>query len=185
MSERGRTPTLSGGKAMEGGRSIVVDPMRPEEIAQLRPPRYLKRHGREVWYQALRSLGPARHISHGDLATLGQGCLDWQRWRDFEDRIAQMNRAGDTDFEGELDTTPKGFRQMSQLRILADRAKRDWREVARQFGLTPVARVRTAGAAQGDFFTMLDAGPKKRDAAPAALDPTDPYADPPAPRQMH
>lgn len=181
----GRTPALDKEKAREGGRGIVVDPMAPREIAALAAPSFLRKAGREVWFAALATLGAARHLSRGDLPTLVQGCLDYQRWQEFEEEIARRNRAGlraegeASAFAGELDATPNGFRQMSQLRILADRAKKDWQTVARQFGLTPVARVRTAGAAQGDFFAALDTrdGGAERDAmAGAFTDPADPFA---------
>lgn len=177
MSEVGRAPSLTGEKAREGGRGIVVDPLEPREIAGLTPPKYLGPEGCEVWFAALKTLGAARHLSHGDLPTLAQGCLDWQRWKRFEAEIERKNRETDDRLGGELDETPSGFRQMGQLRILADRAKRDWQAVARQFGLTPVARVRTAGAAQGDFFAMMAerADRAERGGPAPALDPRDPF----------
>lgn len=153
----------------------VIDPMKPDEIKGLRAPRTLTKYGKHAWAQSVRSLSPARIISHGDLLTLEMGCLEYQRWRQFEDEIGKRNKA--YTFAGELDKTPNGFHQLSQLRILADRAKTGWLKIAGRFGLTPLDRARIQDSAQGDFFQFLetDDGKKKRDfAEKQRVDPTDP-----------
>lgn len=168
----GRTPKLDGRKAMEGGRGIDLAPLDPHKV--LKPPANLGAHGRAAWRQAAKSLIPARVVSHGDLLALEAMCKAWDRWKRFEEKIEKLNAL--QEFGGELTKTPNGHLQMSALRISADRALKQFSVLAREFGLTPVARVRTAGTAQGDFLTLLDAQMQPRRRVEAhEPDPTDPY----------
>jgi len=171
----GRPPKLDGRKAQEGGRTIVLEPASREDM--IRPPKTLDRVGKQAWAQAVRSLAPARIVSHGDLMALEIMCKHWARWRKLEAKVDEMNAK--VDLGGELTKTPNGHLQLSTLRIAADRAAKQYMAIAREFGLTPVARVRTAGTAQGDFFVLMDAKPTKPakdQAAPPPRDETDPYS---------
>jgi hypothetical protein len=115
-------------------------------------------------------LRPARVLAHGDLLMLEAGCRAWGRWKDHEEQIRAMERAAPG--SGEFDISPNGHRQISARRISADRALKVWGETARQFGMTPVARIKTAGTAQGDLFGDIEA-PRDH----SAPDPTDPFGD--------
>ncbi|MFT6772458.1 MAG: P27 family predicted phage terminase small subunit [Paracoccaceae bacterium] len=165
----GRTPKLDGRKALEGGRTLTLPTIGGAEA--IPRPRNLGHYGRVAWDHAVRSLGPARVLSHGDLLALEACCRAWGRWRRFEAKIDQLDRR--REFAGELTKTPNGHVQMSALRISANAALKQFAMLAREFGLTPVARIKTAGTAQGDLFADLT--PQRSAQAP---DPTDPFADP-------
>ncbi len=149
MTERGRTPKIDGPKAREGARGLIFDVFDGRE--SLKPPAGLCKHGKRAWRLAVRSLLPAGVLANGDLMLLEAFARAWGRWRMLEDQIAKLNR-GAGGLAGELMKTPNGYLQISSLRISADRALKDARIIGGQFGLTPVSRVRTVGAAQGELF---------------------------------
>ncbi|MGG7567892.1 P27 family phage terminase small subunit [Rhodovulum sp. DZ06] len=164
----GRPPKLDGKKAREGARGLEMESIGGAEA--IPRPKNLGHYGRVAWEAATRSLGPARVLSHGDLLALEACCRAWGRWRRLEAKIDEIERR--RELAGELSRTPNGHVQMSALRISADRALKQFSALAREFGLTPVARIKTAGTAQGDLFADLE--PKRP--ARGETDPTDPFA---------
>lgn len=169
----GRNPSLDGEKANEGGRAISLTPVAPRELAKA--PADFDRWAKMAWDQIVKSLAPHHLLSHGDLLALEIGCKAWGRWKRLEREIDRLNKASDDRMGGEIDTTPNGHDQLSALRIAADRAAKQYHGMAGQFGLTPVARIKTAGTAQGDLFEIPSAD-GKQDRKPDAIDPTDPFA---------
>lgn len=164
----GRTPKLDGKKANAGGRALNLPSIGGKDA--IPRPKNLGHFGRVAWDHAVRSLGPARVLSHGDLLALEACCRAWGRWRRFEAKIDALEQR--REFAGELTRTPNGHVQMSALRISANAALKQFASFAREFGLTPVARIKTAGTAQGDLFADLE--PKR--APQTEADPTDPFA---------
>jgi phage terminase small subunit len=163
----GRPPKLEGRKALEGGRTLNLPTIGGAEA--IPRPKNLGHFGRVAWDLATRSLGPARVLSHGDLLALEACCRAWGRWRRFEAKIDELEKI--REFGGELTKTPNGHVQMSALRLSANAALKQFALFAREFGLTPVARIKTAGTAQGDLFGDLEPSQPA-----AAFDPTDPFA---------
>lgn len=131
---------------MEGGRLIT---MQPVELGSVSIPEGLDGNAALAWDLAMKSLAPARLISHGDLLALEAVCRCWGRWKTLEEKIAGI---GSDPLAGEVQKTPNGYLQISALRIAANQALKDFMVLAREFGLTPMARVKTAGQAQLDLF---------------------------------
>lgn len=149
----------------------------PAPISELaKAPADFDRWAKAGWEKIVRSLGPLHVVSHGDLPGLEIAARAWGRWKRLERIIDERNKASDDRLDGEIDVTPNGHMQLSALRIAADRAAKQYAQWAGQFGLTPVARIKTAGSAQGDLFDQPKPQPKS---APVEADPTDPYANAP------
>ena len=72
----------------------------------------------------------------------------------MERQIDELGRSGSV-LSGEMSKTPNGHVQMSALRIAAKQALGEFMSIAKDFGMTPVSRVRTAGSAQGTLFDLL------------------------------
>ena len=97
---------------------------------------------------------PSRVLAHADLLALEAACRAWGRWRMMERQIDELGRSGSV-LSGEMSKTPNGHVQMSALRIAAKQALGEFMSIAKDFGMTPVSRVRTAGSAQGTLFDLL------------------------------
>lgn len=169
----GRAPNLNGRKALLGARSINFETIGRDTV--LAPPPALGPDGRYCWQHATASLIKAGILARGDLPMLEAMCHEWERYARLQAVIAHRNRESADGFGGELSTTPNGHVQMSAERISANQALKQVRHIAQEFGLTPVARVRTAGTAQGDLFDGLeppDEAPKPDQEPP---NPTDPF----------
>ncbi len=148
----GRDPKLDGRKSREGGRAISFDPV---QVAELIEPENFDEHAHYAWQMALKSLVPSKILAHGDVLSLEAACRSWGRWKRFEVEIAELAEKSQSSVAGELTKTPNGHLQMSALRISANQAFKEFMSVAKEFGLTPVSRVRTSGTAQGDLFKDL------------------------------
>ena len=181
----GRIPKLDGRKALTGAQSLRADGITKAELAGLKRPSTLNRHGRFCWENALASLVPKGHLALIDIPALEMMCHNYQRWVGLELKIARLEKeeAG----TGDVAVTPNGHHQQSVWRNMANQAQLAYRMMAKEMGATPVARIRTAGTAQGDLFDFLGAGgsserddsPTNDDAVPSAVDPCDPFGPPP------
>lgn len=156
MAEAGRKPKIGGEKARSGRALIHFDALNPAKGTPP-PPRQLDQHGVECWVQACRSLVPARLVSHADLLALEMMAVNFSRWRRAEEACRRGGRG-----LGTYAKTPSGYRQISANRVEANKAQAQFLAIAREFGLTPVARIKTTESAQGDL-PFDEPAPKAKD----------------------
>lgn len=178
MSNRGRPPKLDGEKAREGARGIAPEVLTGKDLVE--PPEGLTDLGKLAWNEAVATLLPAGVLARGDLMLLEAFARTWGRWKALELQIDALNERLGNASGGELVKTPNGYPQVSALRVSANMALKDAKDLARQFGLTPVARVATVGSAQGNLFPDLPAGK----GAPKAASGGDVVAFPFGPRPV-
>lgn len=159
----GRRPKIGGEKDLTGAAGLIAEGLSLAEALGIRPPSTLDRHGREEWARIIAGLAPRRNLSVMDLGALEMCCHAFQRWRHA---ALRMKRDG---AEGPYQTTPKGYQTMSAEAVEMAQAHKLYRALAGDFGVTPVARIRTNGTAQGELpFGDLPLGQA------AEHDPTDP-----------
>lgn len=178
MGKPGRLPTLTGKLAQQGARAIEME--RLDGAEQMAPPKNLAPAGQWAWRHFMRSISRAGMLAHGDIGHLIRAAHDFARWYALEVEIAEAAIEGGKVSAGEIDKTSKGNLVLSAKRIAADRAWKSYHEIMSAFGITPVARIKTSGAAQGDFFNALDQdlgnGAQASTAGvPTLDDPTDPF----------
>lgn len=172
----GRNPKIDGRKAKTGAQGLVVEALGMAEAAGVPLPKTLGRLGKLAWREAIASLVPKGNLALIDMRALEMWCRQYEIWAASEERIVELEKAQPG--SGEYCETPNGHRQMSAERITAGRAFDRYMRIAPLFGATPVGRIRTAGAAQGDLFNW--AGVAEADPAAPTHDPTDPFGPPPA-----
>ncbi|MCB1341090.1 MAG: P27 family phage terminase small subunit [Pseudooceanicola sp.] len=151
----GRAPKIDGRKSQEGGRGIVLPVLTADQIEE---PADLSIDAAFAWQQAVASLVPGRALARADVLALEAACRAWGRWREIERQIGELGRKSGNLLAGEVSKTPNGHVQMSALRIAAKQALGEFTNLAKEFGMTPVSRVRTAGSAQGSLFDLPDVG---------------------------
>jgi P27 family predicted phage terminase small subunit len=160
----GRKPKLTGDRAREGAAGILAEGLSLAQAQGVRAPTILDRHGKSEWNRIVAGLAPRRNLSVMDLGALEMCCHAYQRWRNAAEL---MKKDGP---EGPYQTTPQGFRTMSAEAVELAQAFKQYRALASDFGVTPVARIKTNGTAQGE----LDFGDAAR--PHADHDPTDPLS---------
>ena len=119
-----------------------------------RAPRHLDEHARNEWARVVPELVRMGLYTVVDQAALEAYCSCYSQWRRACDEI---DKAGET-----YETVGKSGGVMWRARpqvAIANEALRQMRAFAAEFGLTPAARVRLRGAAQGEL--PLDGGDRK------------------------
>lgn len=152
-SDLGRRPNIDGRKAREGAHAIQFAAI---AVGQLEEPDGLSVDAAYAWQQAVASLIPSRVLARADVLALEAACRAWGRWRTLERKIDELGKSGSNPLAGEMTKTPNGHVQMSALRIAAKQALNEYLNLARDFGMTPVSRVKTAGSAQATLFEALE-----------------------------
>lgn len=170
----GRNPKIGGRKARAGAQGLIAEALELADLAGLATPTTLGLYGRRAWNEILATLVPRGNLAQSDLRALEMLCRQYEIWAIAERAIIAAERVERG--AGEYTTTPNGHRQMSAERITANRAMREFIRIAPLFGVTPVARIRTTGTAQGDLFDWSGPAPEETEAEAGPLDPTDPFA---------
>jgi len=157
----GRKPVNGGEKAKEAGGldlpSLALD-------ALPAPPEYFGPVAREIYRIIARTLASARAIAEGDVPLIVQAARAYERWFELDVRIVEedaevtKNKAGTDAF-------------MSGLAQARAAAARDYRELASELGMSPVARHRLTGTAQSSFMDALEETLAARRGETGELDP--------------
>jgi len=110
-------------------------------------PTFLTEPAKEEWSRIVGDLQLMGVVARIDRAELAVYCQAWADWRFAREKIAQLGEDGYTD------TTPNGYKQMSNWLLIATRAEERMRQAGSAFGLNPSARVRlNVNPPQGELF---------------------------------
>lgn len=166
-----------------GAQGLVADAIDMAAAHGVGCPATLGRFGQRAWKHAIASLVPKGNLAHIDLEALEMMCRAYEVWAIAERSIIAREKTEPG--SGEYTTAESGYRQISPERVTANRAAAEYRKWCMLFGATPVARIRTAGTAQGDLFDWGGAGAPEESAE--QHDPSDPFGPPPtgAPGACH
>jgi len=127
----------------------LADAARPE-VAIPAPPPHLSGDALTEWHRVAPLLQKMNLIAEQYMAPLAVYCQAWSDYVRAYRRIQEMEASGK---DGYVDVTPSGYKQMSVLYQIANRAAEQMKTFASEFGMTPsaIAKV-TGGAPQGDLF---------------------------------
>ena len=117
----------------------------PQEAQALRDDG--ERKARAEWDRIVPELLTAGLLTKLDRAALVGYCVAWGQWIDALDQL----RA-----HGVLVKSPSGYPLQSPYLAIFNRAVEQVRSLGAEFGLSPSARVRLKGVAQGDLFDGFD-----------------------------
>lgn len=160
MGERGPKPLPANVHALRGNRSRLtatqLDDVRPP-AAIPDAPAHLIAEALEEWNRITPLLMELGLITEIDRATLAAYCQNYGRWVNAELKIAKLNAMPDGDGHGgEIGTTPSGYKQISVLLQISNRALEMYTKYAAEFGMTPSARSRVRPSVptqgQGELF---------------------------------
>lgn len=154
MGERGPKPLpgnvhrLRGNPSKKPLHALLDDTLRPP--VEVPPcPAWLSQDAREEWERIAPHLERLGLLSQIDLAALtcyvqAWGDLAWARRR-----MAEISEQDPTGERARINTTPSGYRQISELQQISNRAMEQVEKFLGHFGMSPALRARvTAGSPQ-------------------------------------
>ena len=134
---RGRKPTPTALKLLRGNpgkRSLPEDEPHPDpDIPE--PPDNLSRDARIEWERVTPILYDLGLLTTIDRAALVGYCVAWGRWMEAEDELRKY---------GAVVKAPSGYPVQSPFLAVANRAMKQVKEFAAEFGMSPSARTRVA-----------------------------------------
>jgi P27 family predicted phage terminase small subunit len=143
MATRGRKPTPSAIKALEGNpgkRALNEREPRPEKKAPSCP-KWLEPEAKKEWRRLAKKMEALGVLTEVDMAAFAGYCQAYARWKQAEERITDR---------GLVIRTPSGYPQQGPYISIAQQYLRLMHQFAEQFGLTPAARSRIiAGNGEG------------------------------------
>lgn len=155
MGQRGPAPLPAnvhrlGGNASKLSAARLLDGVNPDvEIPDF--PLKLLADAKKEWLRLTPHLEKLGLISQLDRAAFALYCQEWARWLWAEREIAKMNKLDKVDGDaGLVWDTPSGYKQMSVLLMISNRASANFMKAAAEFGLTPSARARVK-ASEGEL----------------------------------
>jgi len=124
---------------------LLDDVVRPDvEIPEL--PAVLTGEGAAEWARITPYLWRLGLVSQLDRAALTTYCYHWGEFNWAQGRIAEMNAEDATGERGRIWDTPSGYKQISVLQQISNRALEGMDRALSHFGMSPASRGRvTAG----------------------------------------
>jgi P27 family predicted phage terminase small subunit len=97
-------------------------------------PEWLEGFGREHWDRHIQALAVSRVVTAVDVDMFAALCLQYGRWRDAEEKLR--------DVESRLQITESGYEQVAGWTTEANKRFGLYKEMAKEFGMTPAARAK-------------------------------------------
>lgn len=165
MAERGPLPTpaslhlLRGNPGHKPLAKLLDDVVRPDvEIPE--PPAILTGEAAAEWDRLTPYLWRLGLISQLDRAALTGYCQAWGDYCWAQRRIAESNAGDETGERGRIWDTPSGYKQISVLQQISNRALEQVEKFLGHFGLSPALRSRvTAGDTRQPELPGVDPKP--------------------------
>lgn len=160
MGERGPKPLPANVHMLRGNASKLPagklqDAVCPPAAIPTAPD-HLNPEALEEWKRVTPLLLDLGLITEIDRAALAAYCQAYGRWVNAEHSIARLNAAEGSDgHAGEVGITPSGYKQISVLMQISNRAQETMAKFAAEFGMTPSSRSRVTPSApgtQGELF---------------------------------
>lgn len=168
-SKRGRKPTLNGRLARQGAAGLKLARLALDEVASVPP--HFGQEAADAYALLVTELAEANALARVDVPLVEMAARAWERWRSLDEMVVA---AGQHDAPGEASAAQiaggevgnKGF--LSGLAQARAAAAKELRVCLAELGLTPSARMKTAGAAQSNFFDVLETSVETDDVDPFA-----------------
>jgi len=111
-------------------------------------PAFLTKDAKAEWKRIAKDLQTLGLITKVDRGELAVNCQAWADWKQAREKITEMGESGF------VEVTPSGYKQMSVMMQIANRAEERMRKAGDSFGLNPTARAKlgTGQVAQGELF---------------------------------
>lgn len=150
MGERGPKPLPANVHALRGNpskkalSSLLDDVVRPDVAVPKCPIR--SKAFREEWKRVSAHLEKLGLVSELDRAMLVGYCTAWADLEWCEHRMAQMDKDDPTGEKSRIWDTPSGYKQISVLQQMKNRALEQLKSFAAEFGMSPAARSRVTAS---------------------------------------
>lgn len=149
---QGRPPKPTALKLIQGNpgkRALPAAEPKPESLpVSAEPPAELSPIGKSHWCEYAPKLVRLGCLTNVDLPVFALACEKWAVIQEAETQIK---------LTGTIVRSPTGYPIQNPWVAIRNRAVEDYCKIVVHFGMTPVARVRLKGTAQGE----LDFGPQK------------------------
>lgn len=152
MAKRGPKKLPANVHRMTGNRSkLSAGQLREREsvlpdISIPKPPTHLLPAAKKEWLRITPHLQKLGLITELDMAALSAYCQAYARWAGTE---LKLKKLGD---DALVEETPSGYKQMSVLLQISNRAGEQMHKFMGEFGLTPSTRTRVTASPQLDLF---------------------------------
>lgn len=141
----GNLHLLHGNPSKKPMAALLDEKVRPKvEIPEA--PAHLMLEARAEWDRISVHLEQLGLISQIDRAALAAYCQAWGRWVMVEKRIAGLNYADKKHLAGLVGDTPSGYKQISVLLQISNRAVEQMEKFLSHFGMSPAARSRVTAS---------------------------------------
>lgn len=125
--------------------SLLDDVVRPE-VAIPPCPGHLKEEARKEWKRITPHLQKLGLISHIDRAALAGYCDSWGDYVWACRRIEALNSEDKNGEAGRIWDTPSGYKQISVVQQIKNRALEQCHKFLAEFGMSPAARARVSAS---------------------------------------
>ena len=136
---------LINGNPSKKPRHQLTDQVTPE-ISIPKSPTHLLPLAKKEWARIAPQLETIGLITEMDMAALAVYCQAYARWASAESKLKKMG--GD----GLIEETPSGYKQMSVLLQISNRAVEQMHKFMGEFGMSPSSRSRVTASPQIDMF---------------------------------
>lgn len=132
---------LRGNPSKKSMSALLDDVVRPD-VAIPPCPKELNEDARSEWRRITKHLIKLGLLSHIDRAALAGYCSAWGDFLWAERRIAELNADDPTGERGRVWDTPSGYKQISVIQQMKNRALEQLAKFLAEFGMSPAARSR-------------------------------------------
>ncbi|MBL4763512.1 MAG: phage terminase small subunit P27 family, partial [Gammaproteobacteria bacterium] len=116
------------------------------DISIPKPPSHLLPIAKKEWKRVTVHLEKLGLVTELDMAALAVYCQSFARWVGAETKLKKL---GD---DGLIETTPSGYKQISVLLQISNRAAEQMHKFLGEFGMTPSTRTRVTPSPQLSLF---------------------------------
>ncbi len=144
---RGRKAKPTNLKLIQGnpGNRKIEEATPEPEVLHMPAPRYLDKIGADEWRRLMPVLFSWGLFTRLDMAAYAAYCMAYSRWRRANTAV---KRSLTYNTKGRNGTMKRAIPEIA----IAREASREMLQYMSEFGMTPSARVRLKGTAQGDLF---------------------------------
>jgi len=154
MGARGRKPKPTQLKVLEGNpgkRPVNENEPAPDPMADLKPPSFLNKFGKQEWKRIVPELIKLDLLGAVDRTALAGYCNAFGTW---EEAIRELRKPG----QGMITYTEKGYPIQNPLLGVINKQSEIMKGYLVEFGMTPAARSRVTtpeGSGEDDEFLKL------------------------------
>ena len=153
MAKTGPRPLPANVHRLNGNRSKLTDSKLRDmdsilpEVSIPKAPAHLLSGAKKEWNRISVHLEKLGLVTELDMAALAAYCQAYARWANAESQIKKLGE------ESLIETTPSGYKQISVLLQISNRAAEQMHKFMGEFGMSPSTRTRVTASPQLDLFS--------------------------------